>query len=178
MLTTFLWVCAIAGSLAALLGVLFDGAFDLFDIDLGPDWLSVPVVGVGVGAFGVSALTIDSLTGLTALALLIGLVVAVAFVAATSKLLVALMRSTTDPTPTTETVVGATGRVVTPIAGGRGEVLLTVAGYPRKFTATADEELAVGAGVVAVMSVSDTTVHVMATHTFWGEVPGEGRNPQ
>lgn len=177
---TLFAVCAVVGFVVVLAGLLLDGVLDAIDLDLGPDWLSLPVIGAGVGAFGVAGAAVLSETGSEVAAHAVGAVIGAAFFAGTAALTVLLMRARTDGTPTAASVVGAHGRVITPIAPGLvGEVLLTVAGQTRKFTATSSEELDSGAGVVAVESTSDTAVLVMSTETFWGEpTPDEGRNPK
>lgn len=169
-MTTLFLICAIAGFVVAIGGLVLDGVFDAADaLDVLPDWMSLPVLGAAVGAFGVAGLAGQAVSGSAGVGLVAGLVVGAAFAVGAARLVMALSRGHTDATPTTGSIVGARGRIVTPVpAGGRGEVLLTVGGHTFKLSATASEQLAVGESVVAIESVSDTSVVVMSSEEFWG----------
>jgi hypothetical protein len=177
-MTTAFVVCAVAGFAVALIGIAFDGVLDAFDVlDALPDWFSLPVLGAAVGAFGVAGLAVEGATDDLGTALVVATLTGLVFAAGAAWLTLALLRLPTDATPTSESVVGSSGRVVTPVSpGARGEVLLVVAGHMRKFTAESTEPLAVGEQVVAVESISDTAVRVMSDRNFWGEAleRGEG----
>jgi membrane protein implicated in regulation of membrane protease activity len=66
-------------------------------------------------------------------------------------------------------MVGSTGRVVTPLVGGRGEVLVRLGGQPRKLSALADHDVELGATVVVIERISESSVRVMAQDAFWAE---------
>ena len=92
----------------------------------------------------------------------------VAFGAFTFKLTDTLINQPTDGTPTTASLIGQTGRVVTPVrADGIGEVLVALGGASTKYTATADTDLAAGSSVVVVAVESPTKVRVQSEAEFW-----------
>jgi len=66
-------------------------------------------------------------------------------------------------------MVGSTGKVVTPVVGGRGEVLVRLGGQPRKLTALSDHDVALGGQVVVIERISESSVRVMAQDAFWAE---------
>lgn len=176
-MTTIFAVCAVVGFLIAGIGALLDGTLDALDaFDVLPDWLSLPVIGAGVGAFGVAGLVVeDGAHGRTA-SLGVASVVGLVFAVGAGWFSLALSRASTDSTPTSASMVGGHGRVVTPIpAGARGEVLLTVGGHTFKLSATSAEELEVGRSVVAIETTSETSVVVVSQEEFWGSAPGEIR---
>lgn len=123
---------------------------------------TLEVIAGFAGAFGFGAAIANELIGTGTLgATAIGVVAAVPIAWFTARLSRAARDMPTDPTPTREHLVGAIGRVVTPIpANGYGEVRVHVSGQPMKFNARADRPLPAGAQVFVVESLSETSVHV------------------
>lgn len=157
----------ILGALLLLSSLLFDDVIDGVVPDL--DFISGPVIGSFLAAFGLfgwfatSGIGIPTV-GAVALAVIGGVVLG----AFTYKLTAALVNQPTDGTPTTESLVGQTGRVVTPVrADGLGEVLLALGGASTKYTATADTDLATGSSVVVIAVESPTKVRVQSEAEFW-----------
>ncbi|RCH67917.1 hypothetical protein DT019_12955 [Streptomyces sp. SDr-06] len=67
----------------------------------------------------------------------------------------------TKASPTAHALVGAAGRVVTPIPrGGYGEVLFSVRGRPLKYAARARTPLAFGAQVRVSAALSPSAIEV------------------
>ncbi len=150
-----------------VLGLVLDDVFD--GVDLGPDWVSVPVLGAALGAFGIGGWVTGSAGGAVLLAVFIACVCAIAFAAATVWFVTKVRDGHTDATPRAIDLVGTTGKVVTPLAGGRGEVLVRLGGQPRKLTALAEHDVALGATVVVIERISESSVRVMAQDAFWAE---------
>ncbi len=157
----------ILGALLLLSSLLFDDVIDGVVPDL--DFISGPVIGSFLAAFGLFGWFATSgigmpTVGAVALAAIGGVVLA----AFTYKLTAALVNQPTDGTPTTKSLVGQTGRVVTPVrADGLGEVLLALGGASTKYTATADTDLATGSSVVVIAVESPTKVRVQSEAEFW-----------
>ncbi len=157
----------IVGVVLLVSSLLLDDLIDGLAPDL--DFLSGPVIGAFLAAFGLFGWFATSGIGapsLAAVALASG--GGVAFAGFTYKLTDALINQPTDGTPTTESLVGQTGRVVTPVrADGMGEVLVALGGASTKYTATATRDLATGSSVVIVAVESPTKVRVEAEEDFW-----------
>lgn len=160
-------VIGIVGALLLLSSLLFDDLIDGLVPDL--DFISGPVIGSFLAAFGLFGWFATSGIDLPSLvAVLIAIGGGVAFGAFTFKLTDALIHQPTDGTPTTASLVGQTGRVVTPVrADGIGEVLVALGGASTKYTATADTDLATGSSVVVVAVESPTKVRVQSEAEFW-----------
>lgn len=142
---------------------LLEGFFDAIDID-GGGVLSLPVIGAFIGAFGVGGLLVGAATDDSAVLSFAGAAVSgVALGAVALRLTRAFLDMPTDATPANRDFMGQIGRVVTPIAGGRGEVMLRLGGSPQKLAALAEPELAIARGdeVVVIEVVSATTVRVI-----------------
>ena len=160
-------VIGIVGALLLVSSLLFDDVIDGLAPDL--DFISGPVIGAFLAAFGLFGWFADSGIDVPRL-LAIGAaaVGGAVFGAFTFKLTEALINQPTDATPTTESLVGQTGRVVTPVrADGIGEVLVALGGASTKYTATADADLATGSPVVVIAVESPTKVRVQAEAQFW-----------
>lgn len=138
------------------------------DVDLGPDWVSLPVLAALVGAFGFVGAAVVALGAPTSAGIAAGVVGGLVLAAATARLMSGLLHMPTDATPRAGDVVGRPGRIVTALTADRtGEVLVRHAGQQLKFSALGDETLAVGAEVVVVEVVSPTLVRVEAHDRFW-----------
>ncbi len=164
-MTTLFVVLAVAGFGMLLVGFVLDdfldGVFDVLDLD-GGGLLSVPVVGASLGAFGIGGLLTDNLTAGSVLASFAGAGAAgvvLGFLA--FKLSKSFIDMPTDATLTSGDFMGQSGRVVTAIAGGRGEVMLRVGGSPQKLTALADDDIDHGTQVVVIEVLSASSVRVI-----------------
>ena len=160
-------VIGVIGAVLLVSTLVFDDVIDEIIPDL--DFLSGPVIGAFLAAFGLFGWFLDdgldSAVGPAVLAAIGG---GVLFGGLTFRFTRALMHQPTDATPTTESLVGKSGKVVTPIrADGLGEVLVTLGGAATKYTATADADLASGVAVVVIAVESPTKVRVQTETEFW-----------
>ncbi len=167
----FLWLGVISTAVL-LIAVVIDG-FDLsFDlIDLGSDWLSLPVVTAFLAAFGfIAGATVDPLGPL---GLVLGVAGGVLFGVGAIRLSRSFMNMPTDPTDTERDLLASFGRIVTAPAPGRyGAVLLQRPTGPMKVACTSDDDLSAGDEVVVVDVVSSTLVAVVAFDAdSRGEIP-------
>lgn len=160
----FLWLGVLCTLFLAVSVVLdgLDASFDMFDI--GPGWLSLPVVAAFLAAFGFgTGALVGSLGGV---AVVPGTVAGVGFAALAARVTTAAIRMPTDVTDTESALVGSLGRVVTAPAPPRyGEVLLHRPSGPVKVACTASEPIPVGTEIVVVDVVSSTLVVVVAFDT-------------
>jgi hypothetical protein len=161
-------VVGLIGIVLLLLTIFFDDFLDAVIPDLG--WLSGPVIGAFLAAFGLFGWAIDSNADAGAwLAVLVGIGGGVVLGYFTYRLGRVLWAIPTDATPTTANTVGTEGRVVTPIMAGRtGEIVVRLGGQPVKFTATADVDVPNGARVVVVAVESNSKLRVETAEQFWG----------
>lgn len=150
----------IACTAVLIVAVVFDGLDDAFDaLDLGPAWLSLPVIAGFLAAFGFG--TGAFLDVLGPAALLPGLAIGVAFAWLAARLTAAVIHMPTGRTDTETAMLGSLGRVVTsPEPDRYGEVLLARPTGPLKVACTASVPLAVGTEVVVVDVLSSTLVTV------------------
>jgi len=160
-------VVGVVGALVLVVSLVFDDALDAALPEAG--WISGPVIGACAAVFGlvgwVAQAQFDAPTPIAAAA---GIAGGVAIGWSTGRLALALMRTPTDATPTAASLVGAEGRVVTPVrGGGLGEVVVGLGGAPVKLTATAEADLPVGTRVTVVAVHSSTKVLVESTDRFW-----------
>jgi membrane protein implicated in regulation of membrane protease activity len=162
---------ACVGFILLIAGLVLDDVFD--GLDLGPDWISVPVLGAALGAFGIGGWVTGSAGGAALFAVLVACIAAVLFAVATVWFVAKVRDGHTDGTPKGSDLVGLTGKVVTPLAGGRGEVLVRLGGQPRKLAAYSDDDVAYGEQVVVVERVSESAVRVMAQAAFWSGGPAD-----
>jgi membrane protein implicated in regulation of membrane protease activity len=160
-------VIGLIGVILLVATLVFDDFID--ELIPGADFLSGPVLGAFLAAFGAFGWFLDD--GIDA-----GIVLAataaigggVLFGGLTYKFTRALINQPTDATPTTASLVGSQGKVVTQIpANGTGEVLVRLGGAATKYTATAATELDEGSSVVVIAVESPTKVRVEAEAQFW-----------
>ena len=161
------------GVLGALLLVVFL-VFDDFLDEIIPDadWISGPVIGAFLAAFGLFGWMVQSSTDAAAwVAALVGVGGGVGLGYGTYRLTKALANTPTDATPTQRDLLGRPGRVITPISAGRvGEVFVSIGGQSVKLAATAepDTDIERGTQIVVVEVTSPTRVVVQAAEQFWG----------
>ncbi|MFV0526110.1 MAG: NfeD family protein [Acidimicrobiales bacterium] len=157
----------ILGAVLLLSSLLFDGWID--EVVPGPEFLSGPELGALLVTFGLFGWYAEN--GLSwALVPAVGLasVTGAGMAYLTYRATKALMGQPTDATPTTASLIGKSGKVVTPLTGGRlGEVIVSLGGATTKYTAVADDDLPVGTPVVVVAVESPTKVRVQAESSFW-----------
>lgn len=153
--------------IAGLVVGLLVGEIDI-DVELGPDWLSLPALAALVGAFGFVGAAGLSFGASTPVALGAGAVAGVALAAAATRFARALMDMPTDALPRSSDLVGRPGHVVTAITPERsGEVLIDHLGQRLKLSARSDEVLVVGERVVVLEVLSPTFVVVESHDRFW-----------
>jgi len=162
-------VVGVVGAVLLVTFLVFDDVLDGILPDV--DWISGPVIGAFLAAFGlfgwVADEGFDASTPGAVLAGAAGGVLLGWFAYRVSK---ALLHSPTDATPTTAALVGQQARVVTPVrAGGIGEVLVRLAGQPVKLSATSAEPLDRGAEAVVVAVESATRVRIESAERFWSQ---------
>ncbi|MFD5622159.1 hypothetical protein [Streptomyces yangpuensis] len=148
----------IGGIVALAAALVFDGVLEgVFHGALGglfDGWLSLPVVAGFVSMLGFTGAIVLGSTGL-------GPGAAAGW--ATYRLGRTLLRDGSGRAPQRGDLVGVAGRVVTAIPhAGYGEVLLSLAGQPVKYAATADAPLERGAEIWVTAAPSDTSVAVRA----------------
>ncbi|MFV0308902.1 MAG: NfeD family protein [Desertimonas sp.] len=160
-------VVGLIGTVLLVLFLVFDDVFDGIFPDA--DWISGPVLGAFLAAFGLFGwVAEEGFDAPNGVAVGIGIAGGVGLGWFAARLAKALMHQPTDATPTTQSLIGTEGKVVTAISDGRpGEVLLQLAGQPYKISATADDTLAVGTEVVVVDVASATRVIVQSATRFW-----------
>jgi membrane protein implicated in regulation of membrane protease activity len=160
-------VIGAVGALLLLITLVFDDVID--DLVPGLDFISGPVVGAFLVAFGAFGWYLDAGPELPLpLAALIALAAGVLFGGFAFRFSHLLAHQPTDATPTTESLVGRSARVVTPVrANGIGEVIVELGGAPTKYSATADNDLATGTAVVVIAVESPTKLRVESDAQFW-----------
>ncbi len=168
----FLWLGVISTAVL-LVAVAIDGLDLSFDLlDLGSDWLSLPVITAFLAAFGfIAGATYEPLG---AIGVALGLAGGVAFGFGAIKLSRLFMNMPTDPTETERDLLASFGRIVTAPAPDRlGAVLLQRPTGPVKVSCTSEEILSAGDQVIVVDVVSSTLVAVVAFDADDpGHVPG------
>lgn len=160
----FLWL-GIGSTAVLVVSVVLDGLDDALDaLDLGPSWLSLPVLAAFGGAFGfVAGATVDPLG--TTLAVVLGVLVGLVFGAATVKFS-SVFIDTPQSTDTANDLLGSLGRVVeAPRVGRYGAALLTRPSGPVKVACIADDAIPVGTEIVVVDVSSSTLVTVVPFDT-------------
>ncbi len=165
-MTTTLLALGGVGVVGLLIGLLV-GDLDI-DVDLGPDWVSLPALAALVGAFGFVGALLIELGAPTPLALAGGAVAGVLLALGAVRLVRGLMHMRTDDNVRASDMVGRPGRVVTALTADRtGEVLVDHAGQRIKVAARGDEALRIGDEVVVVEVLSPTFVAVESAERFW-----------
>jgi membrane protein implicated in regulation of membrane protease activity len=140
--------------------------------------LSFPALSAFVGAFGFGGAIVASVVpvhggGAVALASVAGLLAGVPTAWAAGRLVESAMNMSTDATPTSADLVGATGVVISEVpVGSYGQVRLFVAGQPMKFNARSAEPLALGTHVLVVDVSSPTSVVVEPTPQIFVQKEG------
>ncbi|MCL1871355.1 MAG: hypothetical protein FWF90_13205 [Promicromonosporaceae bacterium] len=163
-MTTGFLIVGIVATAIALVAVIFDGVFEVFDVDLpGDGSVSLLALTGGLGAFGWAGLILASLTDLPAWAVVV-LAIAVGFaIAAGGAWLTAVLRrhSTPDGAGSITTMTGVAGVMDTAARPGHpGVVRVVYSGSPRTLTAHVTVDVAAGALVTVSAVVSPDVVRV------------------
>lgn len=166
----FLWV-GIASTVVLLAAIVIDGLDEAIDIfELGPDWLSLPVLATLVGAFGF--ITGATIGVLGPAALVLGAIGGVAFAYGAVRFMRSVMSMRTDATETEADLLASFGRVVTaPNPDRYGAVLLDRPSGPLKVACRSEQEIPVGTEVVVVDVSSSTLVTVVPFDPGIPELP-------
>ena len=160
-------VVGIVGAVLLVLFLVFDDVLEGVLPDA--DWISGPVLGAFLAAFGIFGWTAtEGFDTSTALSSVVGVAGGIAIGYGAYRLTKALMHSPTDATPNSAALVGREGRVITGAAPGQlGEVLVTIGGQPVKLSAVSEDELVRGVAVVVIEAASATKVVVQPAARFW-----------
>lgn len=155
----FLWLGVIC-TVILVVSIVLDGFDDALDaLDVGPPWLSLPVVAAFLGAFGFGTGAFVDAVG--AVAVVPGVAAGAGFAWLAARLTAAAVHMPTGTTDTEEAMLGSLGRIVTPTTPTRtGEALLHRPAGPVKVACTADTDLPAGTEVIVVDVRSATFVHV------------------
>lgn len=161
-MNAFLWL-GVASTVVLVISVVLDGSdgvFDLLDgVDLGGDWLSLPVLAAFLGAFGFGAGAFYDSLGWPAV--LVGVVVGLAFAYGAMRLVRAVQTGDGAGADQAGGMLGTLGRIVTsPGPSSLGEVMLTRPNGPLKVACRSDRALPLGTEVVVVEVTSSTLVVV------------------
>lgn len=148
--------------ISLLVGEIFEGLLDAFDLDGGAGILSTPVIGSFLAAFGFGAALIMYATNAGPGVGALGGLASGAVVGGIAMVMVrSLMNMPTDEPVRTSGLVGHTGSVVTRIpVDGLGEVTIVYAGHYMKMSARATEPLPAGASVIVTAVTSASSVVV------------------
>lgn len=151
-------------AVSLLLGEVLDGLFDAVGIDSG-GLFSTEVVGAFLAALGFGGWLLSDGFGLPDLIAFAGGVGAGTVMGALALWVSrSLINMPTDATPDRGDIIGALGKVITPIPeGGLGEVTVSRHGQPLKLYARAERELAAGEQIVVIAELSSTSVIVSPT---------------
>jgi len=162
----------LVGAVLLVLFLVFDDVLDGILPDA--DWISGPVIGAFLAAFGLFGWTsMEAFDAPSGLAAVIGVGGGIAVGYGAYRLTKALMHSPTDATPTAAALVGREGRVITGASPGQlGEVLVTMGGQPVKLSAVSEGELVRGVAVVVIDAPSATKVVVQSADLFWATDQG------
>ncbi|MEZ5230016.1 MAG: hypothetical protein R2710_26135 [Acidimicrobiales bacterium] len=158
------------GAVLLVFSLIFDDVLEgvLPDGDL----LSLPSIAAAMVAFGFGTAVLDRQVGLpVGLAVTGGSIAAVVAALGAVRASRAAIGMATDATPTSNDLLGATGRVITEIpTGSTGQVLVRLGGQPVKLTALTGPSgptLSTGTDIVVVSVESSTKVTVQAAADFW-----------
>ena len=145
-----------------VLSLLFGEILDVFDFDVGGAFLSGPVIGAFLAAFGFGgALSMYGADLGVAGGALAGLASGVVVGGIAGIGTRSLMSMPTDESVRTSDLVGLTGMVVTPIPeGGFGEVNISHLGQTLKYNARARQTIDIGEPVEVTAVLSSSAVMV------------------
>lgn len=162
-MNAFLWL-GVASTGLLIVSLVIDGSDGVFDVldgmEIGGDWLSLPVVAAFLGAFGFGAGAFVDSIGL--IAILPGLILGLVFAVLAGRLIRLVADDDRSPPETEASLLGSIGRIVTTTGpASYGEVLLQRTNGPTKVACRATDVLALGTEVVVVEVSSSTLVTVI-----------------
>jgi membrane protein implicated in regulation of membrane protease activity len=142
---------------------------------VGAKVLSMPGLAGLIGGFGFGAAAATQELSSTWAAAGIGVAVGIPFSWAAGRLMSAADTMSTDATPASGDVIGATGVVISdlPAGGGLGQVRVRFAGQPMKFNARAEDALPIGARVLVVDVLTPTCVFVQPLPGYLSQKEGQ-----
>lgn len=161
----FLTLGAIGIALLLLMLVVGDHVDGLFNGLGGGEWFTGAGLAGFVGAFGFAAAIVLGITGSVGLSVGAGVVVGLGIGAVATYATVKLRTLGDSGGPRTESLVGATGTIVSAIpAEGYGEVSIVAQGSLHKLNARSTVPIAQGTDVTVTDVLSPTSVRVRPTY--------------
>lgn len=173
-MTTFLIIGAV-GLVILLVSVIFGEAIEgIFDLDfLGGDLFSTASIAAFLGAFGFSGVISLSLLEVTWVAILVGAIAGALALWGAASLTRWLKRGENLAVVRSDSLVGASARVITAIPeGSYGEVLIKLGGRTLKRSAKSDVAVPSGTEVWISGIVSPTAVQVTPSHELEPPITG------
>lgn len=153
----------ILAAIAVVAGDVVDGLFNLDFLD--SDLFSLSALSAFVGAFGFGGALALNLTGLYLIAVIAGIAAGGLAAWGAISLTRWLKSSESSNTLKSESLIGASGKVITEIpADGFGEIRLDFAGHIIKRSARAQQPIATGEEVWVAEILSPTAVLVAPAH--------------
>lgn len=155
-----LFLIGIVAVVVGAIALLADGALDFIP---DTDWFSLTGIAAGVAMFGFTAGILEGVGLALSIALVVGGAAGLGVLAGVTWLIYRLRNfSAGGADSSINSLIGATGTVITPIpAGGTGEVDIRYGGERHRFNAVADEEIPSAGQVSVVGVVSPTCVRVV-----------------
>lgn len=159
---TFL-VLGIVGLVFLAISFFLDGIMDAFDFEFGDGYLSITSLAAFLAAFGFSGvLAISGFEASVGVAVIVGAVVGALALGGAGALTRYLKADDGEGAPSSRTIVGLRGTIVTSISGpgSYGEISLNHGGHIAKMGALADEAIPAGTSVQVITALSATSVKV------------------
>lgn len=153
-----LFVIGTIAVVVAVIGLLADGALDFL-----PDseWFSVTGLAAGVAMYGFVTGILVGADWSLGLASIPGAIAALAVMVVASWAIYKLRNTRSGPDGSVQSMLGATGVVITPtFPGGTGEIDLLLAGERHRMNAVSDDEIPVGGRAEVTGIVSPTCVRI------------------
>lgn len=155
-----LFLIGIIAVVAGAIALLADGALDFIP---DTDWFSLTGIAAGVAMFGFTAGIMEGVGLPLSMALVVGGVAGLGVLVGVTWLIYKLRNVTAGGADSSiNSLIGATGTVITPIpAGGLGEVDIRYGGERHRFNAMSEDEIPAAGQVSVVGIVSPTCVRVV-----------------
>lgn len=164
-MTVFLAIGAVGIVLLLFSLIVGEHLNGIFDALGGGDWFTGSSMAAFLGALGFGGAIVRTLTGSTALAVLGGVILGVAFGALIAWGMIRLRLTDTGGAMTTNDLLNAHGHVLSDIpAGGFGEVRVTRQGQMMKLNAKSAIPIATGTQITVTEVLSATAVVVEPTY--------------
>lgn len=165
-------IVGVIGALLLVLFLVFDDVLDGILPDA--DWISGPIIGAFLAAFGIVGWTVtEGFEVSSAVGVAAGVAGGIGIGYLAYRVTKSLIDVPTDATLTRSSFLGREGRVVTGAAPGQlGEILVSVGGHSVKLSAVSADELERGAAIVVIDVPSPTKVVVQPADRFWASEAG------